>query len=216
MLLLKLCLFVFFLAVVPGAAFGQTNADAPIKTTVCELAKEPSSYKGKIVTVRGRVLIDFEDFELSTDSCDGRNIGRLWLEYGNGPKRQPTTWCCGNMTPRDPLRLIQNSDFRKFHRLLTAERREAGCYESNCHLYEVTASITGRVDAVPTKLAETANAAVASNQGLVTSACFAVGWLSSRSLTWWRKRLPSQIRKTAIDDRVQKIGSTDSRNISLT
>jgi hypothetical protein len=151
MRLLKLCLFAFCLAVVPGAAFGQANADAPIKTTVCELAKEPSSYKGKIVTVRGRVLIDFEDFELSTDSCDGRNIGRLWLEYGNGPKRQPTTWCCGDMTPRDPLRLIQNSDFRKFHRLLTAQRSEAGCYESDCYLYEVTASITGRVDSISTK-----------------------------------------------------------------
>lgn len=127
MRLLKLCLFVFCLAAIPGAAFGQTNSDGPMKATVCELAKEPSRYKGKIVTVRGRVLIGFEDFELSTDSCDGGNIGRLWLEYGKGPKRQPTTWCCGDMTPREPLRLVENSDFRKFHRLLTAQRRGAGC-----------------------------------------------------------------------------------------
>ncbi len=46
------------------------------------------------------------------------------------------------------MELVQNRDFRNFHRLLTAQRRAKGCYEGQCYLYDVTATITGRLDAV--------------------------------------------------------------------
>ena len=129
---------------------GATNRSDPIPTTVCELMKEPERFNGQIVRVRGRVRIAFEDFRLDTAQCDGKHGEGVWLEYGKGPKRQPTTWCCGDMIPRDPLRLMEDSNFKAFHRFLTAQSRRKGCYEGQCYLYEVTATLTGRFDSVET------------------------------------------------------------------
>ena len=144
------CFAVLCLGALAGVVSGQTNHAPPIKTTVCELANEPFRFNRKIVTVSGLVHIAFEDFELATTECKGPNSTGVWLEYGKGPKRQPTTWCCGDMTPRDPLQLVENRDFREFHRLLTAKSKDKACHEPDCYLYKVTATITGRVDAVPT------------------------------------------------------------------
>jgi hypothetical protein len=115
----------------------------PVKTTLCELVKEPERFNGKVVSLRGRVLIGFENFRLDTGHCDGNKLGDVWLEYGRGPKWQPTTWCCGNMVPRDPLPVVQNQDFKMFHEHLTAQSRRH-------YLYEITATLTGRFDAVDT------------------------------------------------------------------
>lgn len=116
-----------------------------VKTTVCEVATNPEQFNDKLVSLRDRVRIAFEDFELSAAGCNGRRIDAVWLEYGKGPQRQPTTWCCGDMVPRDPLAVVQNSEFRKFHRYLTAETKRNG------YSYQVTATLTGRFDAVPTE-----------------------------------------------------------------
>jgi hypothetical protein len=87
------------------------------------------------------VQIAFEDFELSAETCEGGKIDGIWLEYGRGPKKQPTIWCCGDLTPRDPLVLVQDNEFRRFHRLLTAKKR-AG---------RITATLAGRFDSVETE-----------------------------------------------------------------
>ncbi|MGO9240750.1 MAG: hypothetical protein ACLQBJ_08060 [Bryobacteraceae bacterium] len=138
------------LAVAPGVTCGQTKGDEPIGTTPCEMVKTPERFNGKIISVRGRVLIAFEDFRLDTSHCDGSRVENVWLEYGRGPKHQPTTWCCGDMVPRDPLRVVQNDDFKKFHRYLKAQSNAKGCHEGECYLYEVAATITGRLDTAPT------------------------------------------------------------------
>jgi len=128
------------LSVLLSAAFsfmlGQTLSKS---TTVCEIMKDPQRFQGKLVSVRNRVQIAFEDFELSAVPCVDRQIDGIWLEYGKGPKRQPTIWCCGDMVPRDPMALVQNSDFRRFHHFLTANKGAK---------FLVTATLTGRLDAV--------------------------------------------------------------------
>jgi hypothetical protein len=55
------------------------------------------------------------------------------------------------MVPRDKLTLLRNADFRAFHRHLIAQKRTEGCYEGECYLYHVTATLTGRFDAVKTE-----------------------------------------------------------------
>lgn len=132
-----------------AVAFGQTDADSPVKTNVCELVKSPTKYNGKLVSVRAPVEIAFEHFGLSADECADKMVDDIWLEYGTGAKRQPTTWCCGDMVPRDTLTLVQNAEFRRFHRFLTAEKKAKNCYD--CYLYHVTATINGRFDAVETE-----------------------------------------------------------------
>ena len=136
-------------ALFAGVAYAQTTSSEPIKTSVCELVKSPDRFTGKMVSVGGRILIAFEDFRLDTTAYSG-NSTDLWLEYGSGPKRKPTIWCCGDMTPRDPLRVVQDSEFKRFHRALTAQSRGKGCHEGQCYPYEVTAILTARFDAVET------------------------------------------------------------------
>lgn len=111
-----------------------------LRLALCDLAGRPEQFDGKIVTVRGRIRIAFEDFELPTSSCEGSAIEGIWLEYGRGPKRQPTTWCCGDRVPRDRLKMIQDESFRSFHRALIARSRTKA---------SITATLTGRIDAAP-------------------------------------------------------------------
>jgi hypothetical protein len=130
----------------PCAGRQQAPGAAPAARSVCELAKTPETLNGKIVSVRGRVLIGFEEFMFSTADCASRKVNGIWLEYGRGPKRQPTIWCCGDMVPRDALAIVQNQEFQRFHRQLTAQSRRKGCHAGECHLYDVTATLTGRLD----------------------------------------------------------------------
>ena len=109
------------------------GVEASHTTTVCEIVKSPASFNGKIVTLRSPIQIAFENFGLSTSECAGKKLDYVWLEYGRGPKRQPTTWCCGDMVPRDPLVLLQNQDFHRFHVLITARKKAKGCHD--CYLY---------------------------------------------------------------------------------
>jgi hypothetical protein len=136
------------LAAFPAIGVAQADSEKPRRVGVCDIVKEPERFNGRMITVRGRVSIAFENFELSAAQCAPKGLDGIWLEYGRGPKMQPTTWCCGDLTPDDRLALVQNQDFRSFHRLLTAQRRAKGCYEGQCYVYDVTATITGRLDAV--------------------------------------------------------------------
>jgi len=135
---LAICLIVF--CQVLG---GQTVATKPKPRPVCEIAELPDQFNSIIVSIRGIVLLAFEEFRFLAEECQGHKIDDIWLEYGRGPKNQPTIWCCGDLTPRDSLQLIQDKDFRAFHRKLTAQSgREK-------YLYDVTASVTGRFEVVP-------------------------------------------------------------------
>jgi hypothetical protein len=84
----------------------DTNVD------VCEVLQHPQTFNGKMISIRTRIRIEFEDFEIDTPSCANKVIDGIWLEYGKGPKKQPTIWCCGDLTPADQLGLIQDSAFR--------------------------------------------------------------------------------------------------------
>jgi len=138
-------LVILSLLSVPACSWGQVNAE------VCDIARNPAQFNGELVRVRRQIQIAFEQFELAGADCKGQAISGIWLEYGRGPKRQPTTWCCGDMIPRDNIALIEDKDFRTFHRYLTAQRRKRDCYQGGCYANTVTATITGRIDAAKTR-----------------------------------------------------------------
>jgi hypothetical protein len=110
-------------------------AEEATEAAVCQIASHPLDYAGKLVRVRGRILIAFEQFELNASECKTATPKMIWLEYGRGPKRQPTIWCCGDLASRDPIAVVQDSNFKKFDWYLTAKTK-----------YEVTATLTGRLD----------------------------------------------------------------------
>jgi hypothetical protein len=126
--------------------------DQPVQATVCEILGHPIAYNGKIVRVRATVDIEFEHSAFSAKECKrAEGYEWIWLEYGSGPKWQPTTWCCGDLTPRDKLNLFQDKTFRLFHRYITAQVKKKGPCEYGCPRYEVTATLTGRLDVLEPK-----------------------------------------------------------------
>jgi hypothetical protein len=110
---------------------------------VCEVLQHPQSFNGKMISIRTRIRAVFEDFEVDTPSCPKKVTDGIWLEYGKGPKTQPVTWCCGDLTPGDQLDLIQDSAFLKFDSYLRSVRKGKP-------LYTVSATLFGRFETVPT------------------------------------------------------------------
>ncbi len=105
----------------------------PPEVALRDLTAHPLDYDGKMVRTSWRVSIDFEQFELCLETCAADSI---WLEYGRGPRKQPTIWCCGDLVPRDPLKMIQDSQFKLFDRYLRSKQG-------------LSATITGRFDTCP-------------------------------------------------------------------
>jgi hypothetical protein len=58
-------------ACVAVLAFGQAKTGEPVKTTVCEIAKHPETFDGKLVQVRATVESGLEDLPagVADDSC---------------------------------------------------------------------------------------------------------------------------------------------------
>jgi hypothetical protein len=128
----------------------QAESNGPSDTTLCDLAQNLERFEGKLVRVRGTILVGMEQFELTAAECSERLIDTVWLEYGKGLK-QPTTWCCGNLVSKDAAQVVQNAEFRKFQHYLTAQYRDKGCHEWECQRYSVTATLTGKFNAVKTE-----------------------------------------------------------------
>jgi hypothetical protein len=61
------------LSVPPVFAFEQAQAGQPVKTTVCEIARHPDTFDGKVVQVRALVETGVQDLPSGAvdDSCGG-------------------------------------------------------------------------------------------------------------------------------------------------
>lgn len=129
-----------------GIAFTAraSAADTYSNVDVCQLMANPEQYDGKLITVRVKIDIGFEYFEMEASHCKGLAANPIWLEYARGLK-QPTTWCCGDTRSRDPLAIKKDKSFREFDRYLRANH--------NGHaVYHVTATLSGRFDSAPAAL----------------------------------------------------------------
>ena len=83
----------------PAVRYKPSPPPQTLTESVCQIVQHPEQFN-TTMTVAAPIKIAFEDFELSLAACDSRKIDAIWLEYGKGPKRQPTTWCCGDMVRR--------------------------------------------------------------------------------------------------------------------
>ena len=130
--------------------FGQEA----VQTTPCELAADPAAYDRKFVTVRSPVLIEFEGSGFDVNCKNGDSNG-IWITFG-GDVEMPIVYCCGDHTRKKgvtvsvegievPLR--KDDEFKRFFRLLTAERKTAPtgvpCFY-DCYQNRVTATLTGQ------------------------------------------------------------------------
>ena len=130
----------------------SVRAQAPAHVTVCDLVKSPETYGGKVVEVRGRVALAFEDFSLAQEGCEDAYPG-VWLAYG-GDVPTPTASTVNDLARKPgsvlrvngtPVPLVRDAALELFKQRLSAHRLngigERPCYD--CYLFKVTATLRG-------------------------------------------------------------------------
>jgi hypothetical protein len=146
-------LFVFALFSVFAVYLHAQEVDA----TVCDILKDSRSFDGKTVRIKGTVSSGFDQFVIKAEECKA-HIGGIWLTYPEGTKAksgpaailqlQPARNFSGTVAPVNrALTLDKSKDFKQFDSLLaTAYKGNGICL--GCAKYEVSATLTGRLDAV--------------------------------------------------------------------
>jgi hypothetical protein len=132
--------------------------EQPIATTVCQILENPAPFNNKLVQVRGYVSVSFEYSILHSESCSEG----IWfaLADGSGPpglavivNGQGTAGgkdSTGHWMPPIPVKLVRDANFEEFESYLadSARVKPGRPCGPDCHFYQVTATFTGRIDAV--------------------------------------------------------------------
>jgi hypothetical protein len=140
-LLICLCLTVALSA--PAKATDKSKS-APIPTSICEVSRNSAFFDGKVVSLRATVASGFEIFAIRSLEA---GCGGMWLEYSEGGPTASTSIAVSRQ-PRAPVIVLNDRNFKRFQSLLSAEMhpRTRGVMCMDCHRYEVSATMVGRVD----------------------------------------------------------------------
>ncbi|MFZ0339968.1 MAG: hypothetical protein WAL45_18210 [Terracidiphilus sp.] len=146
-------------------AFGcglHAQAAAPVDVNVCDVVKNPASFDGKMVRIKGTVVAGFDEFVIkdATDPNCGFQVNAIWLSYPQGSKAksgpaaivtaQPAHNFAGiwKVPTRTPVTLDKSKEFKQFDSLLSQTHQKGMDMCLGCARYEVTATFTGRLDSV--------------------------------------------------------------------
>jgi hypothetical protein len=131
-----------------------------VDTTVCAVLKNPKSFDGKIVRIKGTVVAGFDQFIVKDSSPCGLQVDGIWLSYPQGTKGkagpvallqvQPAHNFAGTYTAptRTPVTLDKSKDFKTFDNLLSQGHNKGAGMCLGCSRYSVTATLVGRLDGV--------------------------------------------------------------------
>jgi hypothetical protein len=144
------------IAIALAGAFSCCLHAQTVDATVCEILKNPASFNGKMVRVKGTVSAGFDQFVVRGRGC-GQNVNAIWLSYPEGTKGkagpaatlqlQPAKNFAGTVTAveRTPVQLDKNKEFKQFDSLLsTPYKGSTMCL--GCVRYEVSATLVGLLD----------------------------------------------------------------------
>jgi len=137
-------------------AFSACVHAQAVDATVCDILKNPASFNGKIVRVKGTVSAGFDQFIVKGAEC-GQKVDGIWLSYPEGSKAksgpeailqlQPAQSFSGTVVApeRAPVVLDKSKDFKQFDSLLSTPFKSSGmCL--GCTKFEVNATLVGRLD----------------------------------------------------------------------
>ena len=161
------------------AAFVALSACAlsaqAVNTTVCDVLKDPSSFDGKTVTIKGTVLAGFDQFVLNDGSC-AQDVNGIWLDYPAGSKAKGGPEAVVALAPaknfagtpsassRPAVTLNKDKNFKQFDSALSSFHSiSTMCL--GCTRYEVQATITGRLDGVKSALIQRKDGKISSLGG---------------------------------------------------
>ena len=164
----------FFLALAATLSSVGLHAQA-VDTTVCDVLKDPVSFNGKIVRIKGTVVAGFDQFVIRDNSC-GKKLNAIWLSLPEGTKAkagpalmiqlQPAANFAGtaDTDQRTPVTLDKNKDFKQFDSQLSATYKSfALCL--GCNRNEVSATLVGRLDGVIPEIKRNAKGQIVSLHG---------------------------------------------------
>ncbi|MGA7340292.1 MAG: hypothetical protein WBE72_12240 [Terracidiphilus sp.] len=130
-----------------------------VDTTVCAVLKDPASFNGKMVRIKGTVAAGLDQFIIKDQDC-GDSVNAIWLDYPQGTKGkagplavlelQPAHNFTGTYTAptRTPVTLEKSKDFKQFDSLLSQPHIKDPGICLACAKNEVNATLTGRLDGV--------------------------------------------------------------------
>lgn len=127
-------------------------------STICDILANPQSLDGKVVRVKGTVIVGFDEFVVKDASC-GQSINAVWLSYPEGAKMKagPVAFlqlqlsrnnsAVSALPQRAAATIEKNKDLKQFDSLLSTPYKGKGmCL--GCMRYAVTATLVGRLDGV--------------------------------------------------------------------
>lgn len=146
-----------FLAIFLFAGAGALQAQV-VDTTVCDVLKNPASFNGKMVRIKGTVSVGLDQFIVRGPDC-GLPVDAIWLAYPEGTKGkagpdamlelQPAHNFAGKYTAptRTPVKLEKDKAFKQFDSILSEQHK--GQYLClGCRRYQAAATLVGRLDGV--------------------------------------------------------------------
>jgi hypothetical protein len=119
--------------------------DKAVDTTVCEVAKHPTTFDNKLVRIKAKYVGNFEISSIrdpDRDDCNGLSFTYLGgHSLGVSLDVEPTQ-------PRPTVHLKDNEQLHRFQRLLNAKMypRHEDIFCIDCSRYEVTAIMTGLIE----------------------------------------------------------------------
>ncbi|MGA2436087.1 MAG: hypothetical protein ABSG25_12455, partial [Bryobacteraceae bacterium] len=168
-------LFVFWLALLAGRTASQPQPEQPTTTSLCELAKNPAAYDGRIVQVRSQFVSRFHWAGFIDGNCSAKisvgvhhvlddltpQQGEYAFTTSSEDFKRPERLNWKPMEAPRPVPLRENESYRIFKLFAEAKSRWAdGAVCADCPLYRITVTATGRFEYF-----ETQTVAVRANAG---------------------------------------------------
>jgi hypothetical protein len=146
------------LALALTTAVGAHAQAAIIEATPCDVLSRPMEFNGKTVRLSGTVQTGLDDFVLRAPGCTGTPLSSpqaIWIDYPRGthgkagPAMRIALAIGGAAATIPPAAvLMRNPDFEHFDAALSTPLLSRGlCL--GCAKTAVTATLIGRIDAVP-------------------------------------------------------------------
>jgi hypothetical protein len=130
-----------------------------VDTDVCAVVKNPVSFDGKIVRIKGVAVAGYDQFIIKDANVCGYPVDGIWLEYPTGTHGKAGAAALVTVQParnysgpykapaRTPVALDKSKDFKNFDALMSTPRKGPGmCL--GCLKSTVSATFVGRIDAV--------------------------------------------------------------------
>jgi len=161
------CFIVVLLTVLSGALFGLTRAGEPLKTSLCELVREPERFNGKIVEIRAEFVSGFQWAGFVDGNCSAKvQVGAYHVlddlksqqgEYAfttvHDDNTHPERLTWSPIEPRLLVDLKQDDNYRTFRKYSdTKFKWPDGGVCRDCPLYRTIVTANGRFDYFETQM----------------------------------------------------------------